>query len=110
MRGSRLSEARRHPPGNADACAWNVMAGTDEGGVGGQGRALSHELGVPTENQFRRVSYPETQRTRMTRRQCGTRSVLQRLTPAVQTRSDFLQPPPLRTVFPEPCKSSATPS
>jgi hypothetical protein len=26
-------------------------------------------LGVPTENQFRRVSYPETQRTRMTRRQ-----------------------------------------
>ena len=69
MRGSRLSEARRHPPGNADADAWNGMAGTDEGGVGGQGRALSHELGVPTENQFRRVSYPETQRTRMTRRQ-----------------------------------------
>src|ERR1039458_3788900 len=42
MRGSRLSEARRHPPGNADADAWNGVAGTEvEGGVGGQGRALS---------------------------------------------------------------------
>src|ERR1022692_4745012 len=91
MRGSRLSEARRHPPGNADADAWNGVAGTEvEGGVGGQGRALSHELGVPTENQCRRpiqgralshelgvptenqcrrVSYPETQHTRVTRRQ-----------------------------------------
>lgn len=59
-----------YKPGNADDAAWNRVAGTEvEGGAGGQGRALSRELGVPTESQFRWVSYPETQRARMTRRE-----------------------------------------
>src|ERR1039457_1197220 len=69
MRGSRLSEAHRHPPGNADADAWNPVAGTEvEGGVGGERRSLSRQLGVPTDRQYRRFSDSETQRARMTRR------------------------------------------
>src|ERR1039458_2904045 len=67
MRGSRLSEAHRHPPGNADADAWNPVAGTVVEGGGG-GRSLSRQLGVPTDRQYRRFSDSETQRARMTRR------------------------------------------
>src|ERR1022692_4328214 len=69
MRGSRLSEAHRHPPGNADAGAWSGVAGSEaEGGVGGERRSLSRQLGAPTDRQYRRFSDSETKRARMTRR------------------------------------------
>src|SRR5450755_1410733 len=69
MRGSRISETHRHTPGHADAAARNRVGGSEaEGGVGGERRPLSRQLGLPTDRQYRRFSYSETQRARMTRR------------------------------------------